>query len=447
MVQVQALIKDRKLLSYPCAVNCGIFWCRHADIMRLNHPVGKSIMKAGEKKAVEATARAIVHVDMDAFYAAVEALDNPELKNQPVVVGGLGPRGVVATANYEARVFGVHSAMPMGRARRLCPHARYIRPRMSRYKEISARIFSVFRDFTPIVEGLSLDEAFLDVTSSLKLFGGLEEIGLQVKQEIFRKTGLTASVGIAHNKFLAKLASDAQKPDGLVYVRPGEEFRFLDPMPVSRLWGIGKRTAPKLTALGILTIGQLRRSDVSILRPVFGNRTEHFHRLARGEDEREVQPSRPDKSISHEVTFDTDLMDRRELLAELLRQSEKVSRRLRAQELMASTVVVKIRDAGFRTVTRSRSMRACSNSTRTLYRMARALFVSWRDKHRTTPVRLIGMGVTGLEQESNFGEAAGDRLDSSTEKSLDKVLDRINQRYGDAKIVHGLALRRSKDDS
>ena len=392
----------------------------------------------------ETESRAIVHVDMDAFYASVECLDKPELKDQPVIVGGLGPRGVVSTANYAARVFGVHSAMPMSRARRLCPQAQYIRPRISRYQEISARIFSVFRNFTPRVEGLSLDEAFLDVTSSLKLFGGLEEIGPQVKQEIFHRTGLTASVGMAHNKFLAKLASDAQKPDGLVYIRPGEVFRFLDPMPVSRLWGIGKRTAPKLTALGILTIGQLRRSDVSILRPVFGNQTEHFHLLARGKDDREVQSRRADKSISHEVTFDTDLLDRRELLAELLRQSEKVSRRLRAQELMARTVVVQIRDSGFRTVTRSRSMRECSNNTRTLYRMARALFESWRDKHKTTPVRLIGMGVTGLEREKSFGNAAGDRLDSSTDISLDKVLDRINQRYGDAKIVHGLALRDNK---
>lgn len=445
MVQVQALIEDRKLLSYPYTADSGIFWCSHTDIMKLNHPVGKSIMNAGQKKT-QIAARKIIHVDMDAFYASVECLDKPELKDQPVIVGGLGPRGVVATANYAARVFGVHSAMPMSRARRLCPQAQYIRPRMSRYQEVSACIFSVFRDFTPTVEGLSLDEAFLDVTSSLKLFGGLEEIGLQVKQEIFRRTGLTASVGMAHNKFLAKLASDAQKPDGLVYIRPGEVFRFLDPMPISRLWGIGKRTAPKLTALGILTIGQLRRCDVSILRPVFGNRADHFHLLSRGEDDREVQSRRPDKSISHEVTFDTDLMDRRELLAELLRQSEKVSRRLRAQELMASTVVVKIRDAGFRTITRSRSMRACSNNTRTLYRMARALFENWRDQHRTTPVRLIGMGVTGLEQESSDGKAAGDRLDSSTERSLDQVLDRINQRYGDFKIFHGLALRRSKKE-
>ena len=395
---------------------------------------------------IETAVRAIVHVDMDAFYASVECMDQPELKEQPVIVGGLGPRGVVATANYKARVFGVHSAMPMSRARRLCPQAQYIRPRMSRYREISAQIFSVFREFTPRVEGLSLDEAFLDVTSSLKLFGGLEEIALHVKQEIFSKTGLTASVGVAHNKFLAKLASEAEKPDGLVYVAPDNVFRFLDPMPVSRLWGVGKRTAPKLTALGILTIGQLRRCDLSILRPVFGNRSEHFQLLARGEDDREVQSMRPDKSISHEVTFDTDLMNRRELLAELLRQSEKVSRRLRAQNLMASTVVVKIRDSGFHTVTRSRSMRACSNSTRTLYRMARALFENWRDQHRTTPVRLIGMGVTGLEQESADRKASGDRIDNSAERSLDKVLDRINQRYGDAKIVHGLALRRSKEE-
>jgi len=390
--------------------------------------------------------RAIVHVDMDAFYASVESLDRPELKGRPLIVGGLGPRGVVATANYEARVFGVHSAMPMSQARRLCPRAEYIRPRMSRYREISENIFFIFKEFTPLVEGLSLDEAFLDVSSSLRLFGGLEEIGKQVKREILLQTGLTASVGIAHNKFLAKLASDAQKPDGLVYVHQNEVSAFLDPMPVRRLWGIGKRTAPKLTALGILTIGQLRRCDISLLRPVLGNQAEHFHQLACGEDDREVQPRRADKSISHEVTFDTDLSDRRELLAELLRQSEKVSRRLRARKLMASTVVVKIRDARFHTVSRSRSMMACSNNTRTLYRMARALFEGWRDKHRTTPVRLIGMGVTGLEQESSDGKAAGDRLDSSTERSLDQVLDRINQRYGDFKIFHGLALRRSKKE-
>lgn len=389
--------------------------------------------------------RAIIHVDMDAFYAAVELLDDPSLEGQSVIVGGLGPRGVVATANYEARSFGVHSALPMGRARRLCPRARFIRPRMARYRQKSAEVFSVFRDFTPLIEGLSLDEAFLDVTGSLRLFGEREEMGRRIKDRIQADTGLTASVGIAHNKFLAKLASDADKPDGLVVVRPEQVQSFLDPMPITRLWGIGKQTAPKLRALGILTIGQLRNTDMSILRQVLGNRAGHFLDLAAGLDDREVAPGRPDKSISHEVTFDNDILDRVELLAELQRQAEAVSRRLRAQQLMASTVVVKIRDSSFHTITRSRSMRACSNSTQTLYKLARALFERWRNEHQGTAVRLLGMGVSGLQESSVAGQAAGDRLDKPTEREIDRVFDQINQRYGDSKITHGQVLRRKKD--
>ena len=215
-------------------------------------------------------------------------------------------------------------------------------------------------------------------------------------------------------------------------------------MPVTRLWGIGKRTAPKLKALGILTIAQLRKSDISVLRPVLGNRSEHFLRLAHGEDERPVMPGRPDKSISQEVTFDRDLSDRDELLAELQRQAESVSSRLRAQGLMASTVVVKIRDPGFNTVTRSRSMRACSNSTRTLYRMARALFENWRENHRNTAVRLLGMGVSGLEEADASEHGRGDRLDSRGEQEIDRVFDSINERFGGAGIVHGQTLRRKK---
>jgi DNA polymerase-4 len=392
----------------------------------------------------ESAQRAIIHVDMDAFYASVECLDDPSLEGEPVIVGGLGPRGVVATASYEARAYGVHSAMPMSRARRLCPGGRYIRSRMDRYREKSAEVFSIFRDFTPQVEGLSLDEAFLDVTGSLKLFGKPEDIGMGIKQRIKDETGLTASVGLAHNKFLAKLASDVQKPDGLVCVDPARVNSFLDPMPVSRLWGIGNRTAPKLKALGILTIGQLRKTDISIIQPVLGNRAAHFLRLSRGEDEREVKASRPDKSISHELTFDSDRMDRAELLAELQRQAEGVSRRLRAQNLMAHTVVVKIRDSGFHTVTRSRSLRACSNSTSTLYRMARALFENWRESHRTTPIRLLGMGVSGLEDAGTGGQSGGNSLESPGEQEIDRVFDSINRRYGDAKIVHGQTLRRKK---
>jgi DNA polymerase-4 len=389
------------------------------------------------------TSRTIIHVDMDAFYASVECLDDPALRGAPVVVGGLGPRGVVATASYEARVFGVHSAMPMTRARRLCPQARFVRPRMARYRELSAQIFVIFETFTPLVEGLSLDEAFLDVSGSIRLFGEPSALAQRIKQRIADETGLTASVGVASNKFLAKLASDARKPDGLVWVRPEQVQSFLDPMPVARLWGIGKQTAPGLRALGILTIGQLRKADLPALRPVLGNRAEHFQRLARGEDAREVEPDRPDKSISHEVTFDRDLLDPAELLAELQQQAESVARRLRAQGLMARTVVVKIRDHRFRTVTRSRSLRACSSNTRTLYRMARALFETWRESHRNTPLRLLGMGVSGLE-DAKTGAAAGDRLDSRGERDIDRVADQINSRYGAAGLVHGQTLRRKK---
>jgi DNA polymerase-4 len=394
----------------------------------------------------ETAQRAIIHVDMDAFYASVECLDDPALRGRPVIVGGLGPRGVVATASYEARVFGVHSALPMSRAKRLCPQGCFIRPRMARYREKSVEVFSIFRQFTPRVEGLSLDEAFLDVSGSTRLFGSSQAIGKRIKDRIRQETGLTASVGIAHNKFLAKLASDADKPDGLVIVAPGRVNAFLDPMPVSRLWGIGKQTAPKLKAQGILTIGQLRRADLSVIQPVLGKRSAHFQRLAAGEDEREVTSSGPDKSISHEVTFDTDIADRVQLLAELQRQAEAVSRRLRAQGLMASTVVVKIRDPAFRTVTRSRSMRACSSSTRTLYKMARALFEKWREQHRNTPVRLLGMGVTGIEESGIAEQAAGDRLDKPVEQEIDRVFDLIIERYGESKITHGQALRRKKED-
>jgi len=381
---------------------------------------------------------------MDAFYASVERLDDTTLEGQAVIVGGLGARGVVATANYEARKFGVHSAMPMARARRLCPHARFIRPRMERYREKSGEVFAIFEAFTPLVEGLSLDEAFLDVSSSLRLFGGPLEIARRIKYRIHDETGLTASVGVAHNKFLAKLASDARKPDGLLWVHPEQVHGFLDPMPITRMWGIGKQTAPKLKSLGILTIGQLRRADAMLLAPVLGNRVEHFQRLARGEDDRAVDAVRPDQSISHEVTFDTNIADANVLRAELQRQAESVTRRLRAQGLMARTVVVKIRDGDFRTVTRSRSLRACSSSTRTIYRMARALFENWRNDHRTTPLRLLGVGVTGLEQGGAGTDASADRLDTPGEQKIDRVTDQINRRYGEAGLIHAQTLRRKK---
>ena len=302
----------------------------------------------------------------------------------------------------------------------------------------------MFHRFTPLVEGLSLDEAFLDVTASLTLFGSALDIAGRCKQEILERTGLTASVGVAHNKFLAKLASDVQKPDGLFVVDPERVHEFLDPMPVTRLWGIGKRTAPKLKHLGVFTIGQIRRSDPSMLQAVLGNRTEHFMRLSRGEDARLVETRKPDKSISKEVTFDVSLREREDLLAELQRQAEDVSRRLRSRGLLARTVVVKIRDDAFRTATRSSSMVAPSNNTRTLYRMARALFDKWRNSQRATPVRLLGMGVTGLEPEPARGHDQGDQADSAAEQGVDRVFDSINRRFGEAGIVHAQTLKRKK---
>ena len=387
--------------------------------------------------------RAILHVDMDAFYASVEESDDPTLAGQAVIVGGLGNRGVVSTANYEARRYGVRSAMPMARARKLCPGARFLRPRPARYREVSASVFSVFREFTPLFEGLSLDEAFLDVSESIRLFGPPDLIAEEIRRRIHLRTGLTASVGVAHNKFLAKLASDVRKPDGMFVVERGRVREFLDPMPVERLWGIGKRTAPKLRQIGVLTVGQLRRSEPALLQQALGNRVQHFLRLARGEDDRPVQPGRPDKSISNEQTFEVSLTSRDALLAELLGQAENVAGRLRGRQLLARTVTVKIRDDRFRTVTRSKSMVAPSNSTLTLYRLARALLMRWRGEHPATPVRLLGIGVTGLEGDEGAGHLAGDSADDNAARRVDRVFDSINRRY-EGGVVHGRTLKRER---
>jgi DNA polymerase-4 len=374
--------------------------------------------------------RAIIHVDMDAFYASVEQRDHPAYGNRPVIVGGLGPRGVVAASSYEAREFGVFSAMPMGRARALCPNGIFLRPRMQHYREVSAEIFAIFREFTPLVEGLSLDEAFLDVTGSRRLLGGILEIGRAIQCAVRERVRLECSVGMAPNKFLAKLASDARKPHGFMLVEPGKVREFLDPMPVGCLWGIGRKTEPLLRGMGIYTIGQLRKSGPEALKGVFGNRSGHFLRLARGEDDRPVEPVREDKSISHEITFDRDISDARELHAELQRQSLAVMRRLRKLHLAARTVRIKVRDHRFRTATRSISLRAPTASSRTVYKVAGGLLDKWLSTHGGTAVRLIGVGVTGLEPAVD------------PRPGIDATMDEIADRYGDAKITHALALER-----
>ncbi len=377
---------------------------------------------------------------MDAFYASVEQHDHPQYRNQPVMVGGTGRRGVVAAASYEVRQYGVFSAMPMSRARRLCPHAVILPVRMSRYREVSGEVFKIFREVTPEVEGLSLDEAFLDVSASLALFGSIETIGAGLRSEILACTGLHASVGMAHNKYLAKLASDAEKPRGFVHVPRAGVRSFLDPMPVSRIWGIGKQTLPKLHKLGILTIGQLRKADPTVLKQVLGKRTGHFMALARGEDEREVVAARGDKSLSREVTFDQDIRKPRELLAELQRQVESVTGRLRAQGLVTRTIQIKVRDQRFHTVTRSRSLAVPTASTQVVFRQARVLLQTWLQEHLNTPVRLLGVGVSGLEEP----DGRGIEYDTAAQKALDKTLDEIKRRYGDNKATRALALKTGK---
>ena len=392
-------------------------------------------------KSPPASPRAIIHVDMDAFYASVEQRDHPELAGRPVIVGGTGNRGVVSAASYEARKFGVHSAMPVTQARRLCPHGEYVPPRMAVYRDVSGQVFRIFREFTPLVQGLSLDEAFLDVTGSLKLFGDVEAIGEAIRDRIRESTGLAASVGMAENKFLAKLASDYDKPDGFVHIPAGDAQRFLDPLPLRRLWGIGRKSLPRLKQAGLLTVGDLRRADPGLLAELLGNRADHFQRLARGEDQRPVEPVREDKSISHEQTFDTDLSNETDILAVIQSQSMKVARRLRNKQLCAGTVTVKLRNPRFETASRSQTLQASTQSGRIVYATAKALYRVWRRQHRTTELRLVGVGVSQLAPLHDPGE-----LLEGQDGAVDRLMDDISNRFGDV-LATGRIMARRKEGS
>ena len=301
--------------------------------------------------------RQIIHVDMDAFFASVELLDNPELKGKAVIVGGSPEkRGVVAAASYEARKFGVYSAMPTNQAIRLCPEAILLPGRMKRYVELSHKIREIFSRYTPQIEPISLDEAFLDVTGSITLFGPAEKIGQNIKTQIKEELGLIASVGIAPNKFLAKLASDLQKPDGFVIITEEDKQDILDPLDISKIWGIGKITEKALKSIGINTIGQLRKTDTTKLNNILGNQTPHILSLAKGIDNREVESVRASKSMSSERTFATDVKDKNVLLNVLLEQVDEVAQRLRKEELEAKTITLKLRYGDFRTITRSNTL-------------------------------------------------------------------------------------------
>ena len=387
----------------------------------------------------------ILHVDMDAFYASVEELDDPGLVGQPVVVGGTPDgRGVVAAANYAARRYGIHSAMPAARARRLCPHAVFIRSRMDRYVEVSRELRDIFARYTPLLEPLSLDEAFLDVTSSLRLFGDGQAIARRIKEEIRDELSLVASVGVAPNKFLAKLASDLDKPDGLVVVPTDAIEAFLEPLPVSRLWGVGKVSNRDLAEMGVYTIGDLRRLPEELLVSRFAKSAAHWARLARGIDDRRVVPDRDAKSISHETTFATDIGDAEVLRSWLLELTEQVATRLRRQGLRGKTVFIKVRYADFHTVTRSESLDAPSNVTRELYVTAARLLQAQLARS-PRPVRLLGMGASGITSEELEQGQLFETEDREQQRRIDTVVDSIKSRFGNRALRRGGGARRPGD--
>jgi len=378
----------------------------------------------------------ILHVDMDAFYASVEERDDPSLVGKPVIVGGSAEgRGVVAAANYEVRKYGVHSAMSAARARRLCPQAIFIKPRMNHYAEVSHQIRAIFEEFTPLIEPLSLDEAFLDATGSEPLFGAAAEIGRLIKERIKSELRLIASVGVAPNKFVAKIASDINKPDGFLVVQPGQVQAFLDPLPVGRIWGVGKVTGQAFDRLGIRTIGQLRQFSAQTLNELFGNSGEHYWRLAHGMDDRSVVPDREARSISHETTFAEDIGDREVLLAWLTELTEQVARRLRRHGLKGRTVELKVRFADFQTITRSLTLPEPTNITQELLQGATQLLAT-KLPQQHLPVRLLGFGVTGLGDTGRSQRQLFDEPDRERHRQLDRVTDQISEKFG------RLALRR-----
>jgi len=381
--------------------------------------------------------RRIIHVDMDAFYASVEQFDHPEFQGKAVIVGGdARSRGVVSAASYEARKFGVHSAMPTAQAMRLCPHAVLLPVRMGRYAEISHTIHAIFETYTPLVEPLSLDEAFLDVTDSTDLFGSAEAIGRAIKTRIKEQTHLTASVGIAPNKFLAKLASDLRKPDGFVIVTEQNRQEILDPLPVGRIWGVGKVTERSLCARGIETIGQLRRCSPAELQRIVGNAAEELLRLARGEDDRPVEPDRRCKSLSSERTFATDVGDRDVLWGVLMEQVEEVAQRLRRRQLKARTITLKLRYGDFRTVTRSQTLGEASNLTLPLWKAAERVLRKWQTRSAGA-LRLLGFAASGLESERAGQQLLFPDPEQERLKRLDEVVDRIRDRYGQHAVHRG----------
>ncbi|OLN29371.1 DNA polymerase IV [Desulfosporosinus metallidurans] len=382
--------------------------------------------------------RKILHVDMDAFYASVEQRDDPFLLGKPVVVGGRpNSRGVVSAASYEARKFGIHSAMPLAEALRRCPQAVFLPVNGQKYREVSLQIREIFSAYTPMVEPLSLDEAFLDVTGSTSLFGPADTIALTIKKRIQQELNLTASVGLACNKFLAKLASDLRKPNGFVVVQPDRVQEFLDPLSVERIWGVGKKTAEQLHALNIKTIRDLRNLEQGYLTRLFGVSGTQLFQLAKGIDDRPVESDRVVKSIGRETTFATDVADLEVLKTALLTQAIDVGRSLRKEGFKGKTITLKVRYDDFRTVSRSRTLPRPTDLDNVIYQEACTLL---REVSLKQPLRLIGVTLHNLTDqiEGQLSLFEEPQLDHET---LNKVLDFVKEKYGEKSITRARLLR------
>ncbi len=389
--------------------------------------------------------RRILHLDMDAFFAAVEQLDFPQYRGKPVIVGadpkGGAGRGVVATASYEARKYGVHSALPISLAYQRCPHAVYLRGRYERYSEISRQLIATLNEFTPVIEKISIDEAFLDITKSLALFGSAEKIGYQIKKRIYDDLGLVASIGIAPNKFLAKVASDLEKPDGFVVVKEGEEKEFLKSLPISRLWGVGQKTEAALKQMDIETIGQIAHMPEQDLSRRFGKWGSALWRLANGIDTRSVKPWETQKSISQETTFDEDTGDEEAIHKTLLGLAESLSRLMRKSKLKGRTVTLKIRLEDFSTFTRSKTLSDFVDSTQILKGVAIGLYKKFNKKNMK--VRLLGIGVSQLNSVS--GEQLGlFEQEAPLDAKMTKLLDSLQDKYGEGAVKRASLLDKTK---
>ncbi|WP_456155151.1 DNA polymerase IV [Veillonella sp.] len=417
--------------------------------------------------------RWIMHVDMDAFFASVEQLDHPEYKGHPVIVGGLSSRGVVATASYEARKFGVHSAMPISRAKKLCPHGIYVYPNMVRYKEISQIIHKVMEEFTPIIEPLSLDEAFLDVTGITHKFTGPKALGRAIKDRVFEETGLIISAGLAPNKFLAKLASDLDKPDGLVVIPYGKECESLANLPIKRIWGVGPSTERRLKDGGFSIIKDIQvLPDESALVPYVGNQARRVWELARGIDERPVETDRQIQSVGNEETYEHDVEDPAAIDLELHYFANRVAKRLRKYGLMGHTVSIKVRYKDFKTVSRQKRLDSSTDQERVIYDTSVLLWnklmrdaLSTKQEEREVmgatprpkfdnsilevpvkPIRLLGVTVSGLSTEGIVQDDLFSIGADEKDEKLSTVLDSLSSKFGEGAIMSGALWRRAHGD-